>query len=267
MADLLENLDVIAEALKEGDFGLLSDFDGTLSRIAPTPAQAAISPRARRCLSALSPCLKLVAVISGRSLEDIRDMVGLENITYVGNHGLELWVDGKVETTGDAAVFRRRLDEARAAVEPMLREDGVLLEDKGASATIHYRLSRQPQQIEARLLERLEKIGGLRLMKGKMSLNIIPPLAVSKGSITEELVRRFKLKSAVYLGDDVTDIDAFKALKIASLKPGFKGFAIAVTGDEAPPELAEEADYTLSGIGAVERFLNWLRRQAAPPAR
>ena len=266
MADLPENLDVIAAAVMEGDFGLLSDFDGTLSRVAPTPARAVISARARRSLSSLSPCLKLVAVVSGRSLEDIRRIVGLEGITYVGNHGLEMWIDGKKETVGDTAAFRQKLPRVKNAVAPLLQEEGVFLEDKGTSATVHYRLSSRPQEIEKTLLKRLEGFnGGLRLMKGKMSLNILP-FEVDKGSVTLELIRRFALKSAVYIGDDVTDIDAFTALRKASHRPDFKGFSVAVSSPEAPPELAQEGDFTLSGVAGVERFLSWLR-QAVPPAR
>lgn len=105
---------------------------------------------------------------------------------------------------------------------------------------------------------------GLCLMKGRMSLNIITPLDLSKGSVTQELIKRFGLKSAVYSGEDVTDIDALGALTKTSQRPGFTGFAVAVTSHEAPLELAKEADFTLSGITGVEQFLSWLQRQAVP---
>ena len=265
MLSVFDNLGPIEEALKKGRFGLLSDFDGTLSRVAPTPGQAAISDGCRHYLAALSRRLPLVAVVSGRSLADVRQMVNLDGITYIGNHGLERWTDGKTELAADAAAFRRQLETAAAALGTLLTEEGVFLEDKGSTATIHYRLNPQPQNIEKRLLKRLKGFSqGLRLARGKMSLNLLPPLEVNKGTATTELIERFNLKGAAYLGDDVTDIDAFRAIGRANKKPGFRGFAIAVTGQETPPQLAEEADLTVEGTAGVERFLKWLWQQAAP---
>lgn len=69
--------------------GLITDIDGTISPIAPSPLEARVSPACRRHLAALAKKLELVAVISGRPAVEARDMVGVEGIVYVGNHGLE----------------------------------------------------------------------------------------------------------------------------------------------------------------------------------
>jgi trehalose 6-phosphate phosphatase len=175
-----------------------------------------------------------------------------------------MWLNGRREDAIDANDFRHRLSEAKTAIEPLLKEKGVFLEDKGSSATIHYRLSHNPKEVEDRLLTVLESLGGLRFMRGKLSTNIMPPLKINKGSIVLDIIERFGLKSAIYLGDDVTDIDAFRALSEFGKKAGFKGFSVAVMGKEAPPQLAQEADYTLDGIEGVEAFLSWLRGQVSP---
>jgi trehalose 6-phosphate phosphatase len=265
VSGVLDNLSLIKKILKKGRFGLLSDFDGTLSWLAPTPDQATISESCRRYLEVLSHHLPLVAVVSGRSLTNVRQIVNLDSITYIGNHGLERWIDGKIELTADAATFHRQLKTVTTALGSLLTEKGVFLEDKGLTATVHYRLSPQPRNIEKQLLERLKGFSqGLRLVSGKMSLNLLPPFEVNKGTAATELIKRFNLKGAVYLGDDITDIDAFKAISQLSKTSDFRGFTIAVIGQETPPQMAEQADLTVEGTAGVECFLKWLLRQVAP---
>ena len=143
---------------------------------------------------------------------------------------------------------------------------GVSIENKGVTATIHYRLSPDPELARQKIMAAIEKsgpAGRLRIKPGKMSLNLLPPLGLDKGTAVAGLIKEYNLQSGLYLGDDSTDIDAFRAIHNASEGPDFKGYAIAVTSREMPAGLVGEADFTLEGIAEVERFLGWLARKTS----
>ena len=97
MPHLFENLDAIQELLSLSPFGLITDVDGTISEIAPFPEEARVSPVCREQLATLTKRLELVAAISGRPVSEVREMIGVEEIVYIGNHGLERWEDGAVK--------------------------------------------------------------------------------------------------------------------------------------------------------------------------
>ncbi|GAI85986.1 unnamed protein product [marine sediment metagenome] len=84
------------------------------------------------------------------------------------------------------------------------------------------------------------------------------PLEVSKGSVVRELIESYHLRTAVYMGDDVADIDAFDTIRTLSRGTMFRGLALGVVGEETPPEVAERADLLLRGVSEVEAFLSWL---------
>ena len=81
---------------------------------------------------------------------------------------------------------------------------------------------------------------------------------MNKGTATLDLIQEYNLQGGVYLGDDLTDIDAFRAIHVACCDFDFQGFAIGISSQEMPEKLAEEVDFTLNGVGDVERFLKWL---------
>lgn len=101
-------------------------------------------------------------------------------------------------------------------------------------------------------------------MQEKMAIDLLPPVKMNKGTATLDLIHRYNLQGGIYLGDDQTDFDAFRAIHSASLNSDFKGFAIGVTGQEMPPGLEAEADFTLNGVKDVERFLNWMSQSFSP---
>ena len=90
-------------------------------------------------------------------------------------------------------------------------------------------------------------------------------MGVNKGTAVLQLIKEYNLQGGIYLGDDFTDIDAFRAIRAASRDSNFQGFAIGITSREMPARLLSEADFTLNGITDVERFLEWLS-QTAPQA-
>ncbi len=140
-----------------------------------------------------------------------------------------------------------------------------MIENKGATATIHYRLCPEPEAARRYILEALEnsiQAKSLRILPGRMSINLLPPVEASKGTAVSALIQEYNLRGGIYLGDDFTDIDAFRAIHAASRDLDFRGFAIGITSQEMPERLLAEIDFTLNGIDDVERFLEWLSRTA-----
>ena len=108
MPYVFDHLDVIKESLKRSPFGLITDIDGTISQTAPTPQEAKVSPLCRRYLAALCKQLALVATISGRPAVQVRSMINIDGMVYIGNHGLERWNEGHTEFTKDVQDYLDR---------------------------------------------------------------------------------------------------------------------------------------------------------------
>jgi trehalose 6-phosphate phosphatase len=266
MASVFNNLETIKKALERPRFGLMTDVDGTISPTAPTPAQAAVSPASRRYLARLTPRLALVAAISGRAVADVRRLVGIDGMVYVGNHGLERWADGRAELAEGAEDYPAIIKEVTDELARELQGAGILIENKGISASIHYRLSPDPDAAGKRIMAAINssaQAGRLRIIPGRRAVNLLPPLAIDKGTAVRDLISRYNLSGGVYIGDEATDIDAFKAIHEANRRPDFLGFALAVLSGETPPAVAAEADFTLDGTTEVARFLEWLWHQVS----
>lgn len=240
---------------------LLVDIDGTISPIAPTPDLARVDFACRRALAALAAALPLVAAISGRSAAQAASIIGITNMVYVGNHGLERWQRGQVRPDPRAADMAWAVDAALSQLKGKLTLPGVLYEPKGLTASVHYRLSPDPDTARQIILEALQDIAPplpILIREGRRVVEIRPAVTADKGTAIEGLLGEYQPEGALYLGDDRTDVDAFRALhRWASQKNGWSA-AIAVANLETPREVLEEADYSLGGINEVRRFLIWL---------
>jgi trehalose 6-phosphate phosphatase len=255
------HLDLIKEALKRSPFGLITDVDGTLSEIAPTPQEARVSPLCRRYLEVLCNHLALVAAISGRPVEQVRDMIGVRRMVYVGNHGLERWTGNHTELPNNTRDYLGVVKSVIKELTPLRSMVGVSIENKGPTITIHYRLSSEPQVVEREILDSVKTLAqakDLRVIMGKMAINLLPPVEIDKGSATLDLMKEYSLQGGLYLGDDLTDLDAFRALHTAGRDLNFHGLAIGILSPEMPEELVRETDFTLNGVRDVGRFLKWL---------
>ncbi len=256
-----DHLDLIQELLRQSPFGLITDVDGTISEIAPTPQEARVSPLCRRYLKVLCDHLALVAAISGRPVAQVRDMVGIRGLVYIGNHGLERWAENHTELPTRARDYLGIIESVAKELTPLCSIEGVSLENKGLTVTVHYRLSPEVQAAERDILNSVKALAqakNLRVIKGKMTVNLLPPIEINKGTATLDLINGYNLQSGIYLGDDLTDIDAFRAMRDASGNLKFHGFAIGIVSSEMPEELVKEADFTLNGVNDVGRFLKWL---------
>lgn len=197
---------------------LLSDFDGTLSTIAARPELAALPAETGQLLQDLSRQREItVVVISGRALSDIRGRVGIPGITYAGNHGLEIegphirFVNPLAEQT--APFIRSVYDGLSQALSGI---EGVVIEDKGLTLSVHYRLVEEGRVGELRHLFE-EVIGGtdsdgrITVTHGKRVLEVRPAVDWDKGKAADLLMDMCGHAEPlpIFIGDDVTDEDGF----------------------------------------------------------
>jgi len=237
---------------------LFLDYDGTLASIAKTPEMALLPKETRKILAELNsnPFFTL-AIISGRSLEDIRKLVGIKGVIYAGNHGLQMkgpslsYVNKEALRNRDLlSNIRRRLQNKVSGIE------GVFVEDKGLTLSVHYRLASKKdikplKLILMRLLRPLIKDGKIRLTHGKMVCEIRPPAKWDKGRAVKWLLHKARLRRTtlpVCVGDDRTDEDMFKAV-------GPRGIAVCV----GRPGSSSHAGFYLRNTGEVKKFLNKLK--------
>jgi trehalose 6-phosphate phosphatase len=258
-----EHTEELARLVGQQPFGVVTDIDGTISPIAPTPQEATVTEGARKALRSLCKQVQLVAAVSGRSAADARQMVGLASMEVVGNHGLERWdrANEQVILIEEAAPY---LEAARAAVEelePLLVRFGITPEEKGATVSLHYRNAPNRDMVRDAVYSKIATIAArhdLELFEGRYILELHPPLDVHKGTAITALAEEFKLAGMVFLGDDVTDLNGFRALRDLREAGRLEGAALGVVSDESPADVAKEADFTLEGVPDVERFFRWM---------
>jgi trehalose 6-phosphate phosphatase len=245
--------------LKNGRAGLVTDIDGTISPIVARPEEAMVLPEARTALEGLSDRLALVGVVTGRSVEDARRMVGIDRLTYVGNHGMEVLNNGRAELAAEAKPWVPRLavllNNLEQRLDPSIRT-GVIVENKGVTASLHYRLTPDPDAARTRLLEILAETPDFRVEEGRRVINLLPPLNISKGSAVTWIVREHQLDSIVFFGDDVTDVHAFEALDTLRQGNRLSALNIGVVGPETPESVRQRADARLPSVNAVADLLH-----------
>jgi trehalose 6-phosphate phosphatase len=261
------------EVLRQAPSAVVTDIDGTVSAIAPTPAEAMVDPGAKAALALLAERLTAVAVVSGRAPQDGVAMVGLPELIYVGNHGLERIARGTPWTHPVAAEAQPAIAAALAEIEIAARAAAdvpwLLIENKGVTGTVHYRLA--PDQIAAAaLLEPLARAAadrhGLRLTSGRMIFEVRPALAVNKGTAIRELAQDLDLRGIVFFGDDVTDVDAFRALRELREAGEAATLRVGVLGPDTSPAVLAEIDMSVVGVPACAATLIALAARLAEEA-
>ena len=254
--------DRLARWLDGGDGLVLGvDFDGTLAPIADDHREPTLDPRARGALEALAavPSIRL-AVVSGRSRADLTARVGVEGVVYAGNHGLELATDdGAVvhaEAAGLGPTVRRACDELDDRLGGV---PGCTVERKGVTATVHFRRVRDDAVSD--VTSSVEAVASaadeIRVTAGKRVRELRPVVPWDKGE-TMRLLGESAPDGwrAMYVGDDTTDEDAFRAIR-----PDGAGVYVASGGDgDAAADRRTEtaASYRLDGQPDVVRLLVWL---------
>ena len=258
---LFSNLEQVKKVVLTHPFGLIFDVDGTIAEIAPTAEAVKITPGCKKHLEALVKRLPLVSAISGRLIKVLRQLVSVDGVVYNGNHGLERWVKGKVEVRPEVKEYVAKIQAVIKELGPVLQPLGVKFEDKGAGLVFHYRTLPNREEVRETILKEISRSSAAQpfnIDQARTVIELRPPLEISKGSVVRELIESYRLKSAVYMGDDVADIDAFDIMRTLSRGAEFQGLALGVVGEETPPEVAAKADLLLRGVSEVEAFLGWL---------
>jgi trehalose 6-phosphate phosphatase len=257
-------LAVARDALARGPAGLLTDLDGTLAPIVRDPDAVRVEPGADEALAALSSRLAVVGIVSGRAADDVRRIVGLPDLLVIGNHGLEWLEPGVDEPTADPELAGAAAAVARALSE-LPDEPGVTLEHKGLSATIHFRNASDPEAAAGRVRAALERAApaGITLRPGRMSLELRPANAGDKGTAVRAVVERHGLRGLVVMGDDVTDLDMFRAAAALRDEGRLRAAILGIAGGrEVPAEVHGAADAVLPDPAAAVALLGALAESA-----
>jgi trehalose 6-phosphate phosphatase len=255
----------LIESLSARPRGFFTDIDGTISRIAPTPESAALLPGTAEILDQLTVTFAVVAAVSGRAAEDAARLVGNPRILYIGNHGLEFYQPGtgSLTVSPDALRLRTTLTSVLDEIEASLvnRWPGLRIESKGVTASIHVRGTSDPHAaLEEVYRKASASVAGteLKVTLGRMVIELRPALPINKGSAVGDVITERGLRSAIYLGDDRTDLDAFRELRRLMRQGICQGVSVAVRSDESAAEVVDEADIVLDGIDQVPDFLRQL---------
>lgn len=259
MRYVFDDLKKIKEHLKGQFLFLFLDCDGTLAPIAATPDEAVISQETRSLLKLLASKFNCkIAIISGRELEDIKKKINLKNLIYSGNHGLQ--IEGpkiKHELAVPVGYRKVLLSIKKQLNEKLAGIKGLIIEDKKLSLSLHFRIADLKQVPfikntfhEVTIIHAVRN--KIKIKTGKKLLEIGPPIQWNKGKVVLWLLARQETFSKIqkiipiYIGDDVTDEDAFKALK----KNGLTIF-VGKPGNS-------QAKYYLKDPQEVTKFLYWI---------
>jgi len=240
---------------------LLSDYDGTLTPIVGRPDEAVLSSEVRDRLRALAAKPDFsVGIVSGRPLSEVKSLVEVEEIYYAGNHGFEIEGPGLSFVHPTAKAAQPKIHDLLRQLSIRLADiEGVIVEDKGLSLSVHYRLvSKSDEEIAAQIFQEVTSPwlhdGEIRVTSGKKVWEIRPPIDWHKGKAVETIMDEIKPSHkgkqclAIYLGDDTTDEDAFKIIH----RPQGWGIFVGQENDSS------NADYFLDSPSEVMTFLSRL---------
>lgn len=252
---LWDALGEVSACLKGRKVAAFLDYDGTLTPIVERPELAVISPEMQAAVAALTK-LCPVAIISGRALRDVEAKVGVTSAIYAGSHGFD--IDGPDERkirNETGAAYIPSIQAAKTLLQDRLADvEGVIIEDKTYSVAVHYRqvADHDVAMVEGVVDEAIARLPDLRKALGKKVFELRPDMEWHKGKALEWLLEALDLKGPdvvpLYIGDDVTDEDAFREL-------GPRGIGILVAEEPHPTH----APFYLRDTTDVGAFLKWLR--------
>jgi len=260
MKDLLSCWDVVAARVKGAEhILLLIDYDGTLTPIVKKPELANLSPQMKECLQGMTESPRLtLGIISGRTLEDLQERVGINGIIYVGNHGLEIEGPGITYVNPVAKKTKPLLHSLWQDISKELADiKGAIIEDKGLTLSLHYRLVDESRveelnRIFFEITKPLTASGRIKVSKGKKVYEVRPAVNWNKGKAIALIARNLSWEGeplTIFLGDDITDYDGFRVVDNSG------GISIYV-GEEGTESVAQ---YLLCSPKGTYQFLNMLR--------
>jgi trehalose 6-phosphate phosphatase len=243
---------------------VLLDVDGVLAPIVQHPDDSHMPETTRRPLIEVAKRYGVVACVSGRGPAGARRIVSLGSIAYLGSHGSEILRPGSTapEMDRDLQAWTRRVQAfAREHFSEKLQRLRVRLEDKEAIAALHWRgvPDEEDAQAAVEAVAAAAEQAGFVPHWGRKVLEIRPPVRIDKGAGIVSLLRDADLAAALYVGDDTTDLDAFRGLtelvEMGNVKTAVR---VGVRSDEGPSALQEEADILVDGTDGVRELLRAL---------
>ena len=247
-----DRLDSFLAQFVRGRVGLFLDIDGTLAPIADRPEDARVPTWVLSLLRELREHCYPLAIVSGRTVAAGRRLVPVDGAVYIGNHGLERYPDGRPVPKPSPFI-----QETAATAVEMVDDQGIELEFKGPAISIHYRRTADPHEIRTQLIKVLSpgmKAQKYKLLEGRAVIEIRPLSDSSKGAAITGLLNEYKPDTAIFFGDDITDISGFHAVqRWRSL--GHQGIAVAVRSNESARAVLEAADTTVKSTNEVGSFL------------
>jgi len=253
LSSALNCLGAIKQRAEHKQLAVFLDYDGTLTPIVERPERALLSAEARHAVLELAEVCT-VAVLSGRDLRDVQNLVRIDHIFFAGSHGFDIGGPSGWHIQNQTGLgFLPALDEAERELRDRLDTvAGALVERKKFSIAVHFRLvdEKDAERVEQLVDQVLAGQSRLRKGYGKKVFELQPKIDWHKGKALLWLLETLGLDGQgvlpVYLGDDVTDEDAFEAL-------ADRGIGIFVKGSDGPGETV--ADYALEDCEEVRRFL------------
>jgi trehalose 6-phosphate phosphatase len=241
--------------------GIFCDIDGVLAPIVSRADDAQVRQETAILLGRLARRYGLVACVSGRSATEARRLVGVGGIAYAGSHGAELLEPGAASPRINPAFksWEGRVKQFVAERDsPDLRRLRVRIEDKGPIVALHWRGAPDEDAALARVNEVAAEAeaAGLAIHWGRKVLELRPPVPFDKGQAVHDLIERAAVRTALFGGDDTTDLDAFDALT-ALLEQGALDAAVrvGVRSEEGPPAIVERADVVVDGVTGFAEVL------------
>ena len=227
--------------------GVLLDFDGSLADIVARPELASPVQGARDAIAALVRRYRVVALISGRRNEELLAFIDVDGLEHVGLYGMQEAAPDLIDAISGL------VDRAVEAVPE------AWVEHKVSSLAVHYRQAPDAAAARAALLPRLMDVAaasGLRVLEGKMVMEVVPASRPLKGGAVERLIGEHALEAVLFAGDDLADLDAFAALDRASAS--IHVVKVAVRGPETPAQLLDSADVQVEGPAGLVALLRQL---------
>jgi trehalose 6-phosphate phosphatase len=243
---------------------VLLDVDGTLAPIVRHADDAQVPEATRTVLIQVARRYGCVACVSGRQAAMARRIVALGSIAYLGNHGIELLRSGSTqpELEREAGAWQRRIHQfAERAYDSDVKRLRVRFEDKGPIVAFHWRGApdEESAEIAVRGIASRAEEAGLAIHWGRKVLEVRPPVPLDKGRGIHWLLRDSDLDHAVYVGDDRTDVDAFRGLRdLVEQGRLTDAVAVGVRSEETPGELEAAADLLVDGPRGVRQLLSAL---------
>ncbi|OGG50359.1 trehalose-phosphatase [Candidatus Kaiserbacteria bacterium RIFCSPHIGHO2_02_FULL_54_11b] len=246
MRDADRHVEAILSRIRTEGCVLMLDFDGTLAPLVSDPRRARMGAQTHHALASVVQCYP-TAVITGRTLADVRTRVPIRGISFAGNHGLEWSVRGKTHRVRIPRVLRRALGAIRTRLRSLGRRyQGIYIEDKTHTLSLHYRHVPRSKHValRAEIKKAVKEVGDLRIVDGIYVCNVLPAVRHDKGTVARKILASLSGRgkpAPVFIGDDVTDEDAFRVFT--------KGITIKV--GKSP----SAARYYFTSRAGVDRFL------------